>query len=182
MAYDSESGRELWSADVQNSGVGGPVTYQVGDEQFVAMALGRGAATLMTGPVPRPKGVPHANRVVAFKLDGAIKLPEYSFTEQVLRSPPEMAVDREAAEIGRYAYHRFCFGCHGREARGNRIQPDLRYSPYLDNGLWQDVVTEGSLADLGMVSFGEVVTPELAESIRSYVILEAQNAAAGAAN
>ena len=44
------------------------------------------------------------------------------------------------------------------------------------------ILRTAALADLGMVSFGEVVTPELAESIRSYVILEAQNAAAGAAN
>ena len=82
----------------------------------------------------------------------------------------------DAAAVGRSVFHRYCFGCHGREARGNRIQPDLRYSAYLDNGLWDKVVLDGVLTGLGMVSFKDVVTPEHAEALRQYVILEAQRA------
>ncbi len=180
VAYDAASGQELWSAKVQNSGVAGPMSYQVGDDQYVAIALGRGAATLMAGPVPQPARMPHANRVVAFKLDGTASLPDYEFTPQSLRSPPDMQVDPQVAEAGRFVYHRFCFGCHGRETRGNRIQPDLRYSDYLDNGLWEEVVIGGALAGVGMVSFKDVITPELAEAIRAYVVLEAQQAAQSA--
>ena len=182
VAYDAVSGQEVWSDDVQNSGVGGPVSYQIGDDQYVAIALGRGAATMMPGPVPQPARLPHANRVLAFNLGGTAVLPDYDFVPQALRSPPDMEVDVEAAQVGRYAYHRFCFGCHGREARGNKIQPDLRYSLYLDNSLWDDVVIDGILTGLGMVSFKDAITPELAEAIRSYVVLEAQKAALSAAD
>ena len=93
-----------------------------------------------------------------------------------------MDVDPEAAQIGRYLYHRYCFVCHGREARGNKIQPDLRYSDYLDNGFWEDVIIDGALAGVGMVSFQDALTPEQAESIRAYVVLEAQQAASSAVN
>jgi mono/diheme cytochrome c family protein len=175
-AYDAASGAELWSADVQNSGLGGPISYQVGDDQYIAIALGRGAATMISDPVPHPSQVPHANRVLAFKLGGTAALPPYSYTKQDLRAAPTTQVDAEAAAVGRSIFHRYCFGCHGREARGNRIQPDLRYSAYLDNGLWNKVVLDGVLAGLGMVSFKDVVTPEHAEALRQYVILEAQKA------
>jgi PQQ-dependent dehydrogenase (methanol/ethanol family) len=176
VAHDAASGREVWSAEVQNSGLGGPIAYQVGDDQYVAIALGRGAATMIAGPVPHPSHLPHANRVVAFKLGGTAALPPYTYTKQDLRAAPKTTVDADAAAVGRTVFHRYCFGCHGREARGNRIQPDLRYSAYLENGLWNAVVRDGALTGLGMVSFKDVVTPEHAEALRQYVILQAQRA------
>ncbi len=178
VAYDAVSGSQVWSADVQNSGVGGPISYRVGNDQYIAIALGRGAATLIPGPVPQPARIPHGNRVVAFKLGGTAALPEYTYTQQALRAAPQVQVDAETAAIGRSVYHRFCFGCHGREGRGNKIQPDLRYSDYLDNGLWGKVVLDGVLAGVGMIGFSAVVTPETAEAIRQYVIFEAQQSEA----
>ena len=174
VAYDATTGRQLWSAEVQNSGVAGPVSYEIDGEQYIAIALGRGAATLAPDPVPYPADLPHANRVVAFKLGGTGTLPDYVYEPQDLRAPPNIELDADHVALGRYAYHRFCFGCHGREARGNKIQPDLRFSEYLDNDLWDDVVREGSLAGLGMVAFKVDVTPEISEAIRQYVISEAQ--------
>lgn len=173
-AYDAVSGEVLWSVDVQNSGIAGPVSYQIGEDQYVAIALGRGAATMLKEAVYRPSELPHANRVVAFKLGGKETLPEYTYTPENLRDPPTEKVDIEMAIVGRQVFHRYCFGCHGRAARGNRIQPDLRFSDYLDNGLWNDVVRDGLLSGVGMVSFGGEVNEEHAEALRQYVIFEAQ--------
>ena len=177
VAYDAATGQKLWSADVQNSGVAGPVSYEVDGEQYIAIALGRGAATLAPDPVPYPADMLHANRVVAFKLGGSSTLPEYVYQPQELRSPPDITVDENKSALGRYAFHRFCFGCHGRDARGNKIQPDLRYSDYLDNGLWDDVVLEGVLSGVGMVSFENVLDTELSDAIRHYVISKTQESA-----
>jgi len=178
VAYDAESGRQLWATDVQNSGVGGPISYEVNGDQYIAIALGRGAATLVEASVPQPAKLPHANRVVAFKLGGTAALPPYVYERQDLRHPPVEKVDAEVAASGRYPFHRFCFNCHGREARGNKIQPDLRYSDYLDNGLWKDVVLDGSLTGTGMVSFKDVITSEVSNAIRVYIISEAQKTTA----
>lgn len=180
VAYDSSTGEELWSSDVQNSGIAGPVSYQIEDDQYIAIALGRGAATMMEGAVYRPSVLPHANRVVAFQLKGTAKLPPYTYTPEELRNPPAEKVDIEVAASGRKVFHRFCFACHGREARGNRIQPDLRFSDYLDNGLWGDVVMDGLLEGVGMVSFQDVLSPEISEAIRQYVISESQKAGTAA--
>jgi quinohemoprotein ethanol dehydrogenase len=179
-AYNAATGEKVWSSAVQNSGVAGPVTYAVDGEQIVAIALGRGAATMQKGAVPYPANVPHANRVVAFKLGGTASLPPYEYTPPELRAAPIEKVDVESAALGRSVFHRFCFGCHGREARGNRIQPDLRFSDYLDNGLWDEVVLEGVLQGVGMVSFSDVLDAELSEALRQYVILEAQKPGARA--
>ena len=176
-AYDAATGRELWSQPVQNSPVAGPVSFQIGAEQYIAVAVGRGAATLIKGPVPQPALLPHANRVLAFKLGGSATLPPYTYEPQPLRSPPSIALPATDVAKGRFAFHRFCFACHGREANGNKIQPDLRYSDYLDNGQWQDVVIDGALKDKGMVSFSNAMDSQLSEAIRLYVISEAQKAA-----
>lgn len=173
-AYDAVSGEVLWSVDVQNSGIAGPVSYQVGDDQYIAIALGRGASTMRTEAVYRPSDLPHANRVVAFKIGGTSKLPTFNYMLEELRDPPEEQVNLELAAAGRQDFHRYCFGCHGRAAQGNRIQPDLRFSDYLDNGLWNDVVLDGLLTGVGMVSFSSEVSEEDAEALRQYVIFEAQ--------
>lgn len=173
-AYDAVSGDVLWSVDVQNSGVAGPVSYEVDGEQYVAIALGRGASTMRTEAIYRPSDLTHANRVVAFKINGAATLPPFIYPQEDLRDPPTEQVDLELAAAGRQVFHRYCFGCHGRGARGNRIQPDLRFSDYLDNGLWDDVVLDGVLAGVGMVSFSDEVSKKSSEALRHYVIYEAQ--------
>lgn len=176
-AYDAETGRDLWTSDIQNSAVAGPISFRLGGDQYIAVAVGRGAATLINGPVPQPALLPHANRVLAFKLGGARKLPAYEYQPQPLRAPPTAQLPPDQVAKGRFAFHRFCFACHGREASGNKIQPDLRYSEYLDNGLWQDVVLDGALSGKGMVSFSAAIDKPVAEAIRLYVISEAQKAA-----
>ena len=174
VAYKADTGEEVWSSYVQNRGVGGPISYAIGEDQYVAIALGRGAATMRKDVVPYPADVPHANRVVAFKLGGNAALPDYIYTPQELRAPPVEEINIETAAVGRKVFHRYCFACHGREARGNRIQPDIRFSDYLDNGFWDDVVMDGILSGVGMVSFADAMSPELSEAIRQYVIMEAQ--------
>ncbi len=176
-AYDAATGQELWTFEAQNSAVAGPISFRIGDDQYIAVAVGRGAATLIKGPVPHPALLPHANRVLAFKLGASVKLPAYEYEPQPLRSPPSTQLSPAEVAKGRFAFHRFCFACHGREANGNKIQPDLRYSEYLDNGLWRDVVLEGALKDKGMVAFADAIDSDLAEALRLYVISEAQKAA-----
>ncbi|MDX2224676.1 MAG: PQQ-dependent dehydrogenase, methanol/ethanol family [Rhodospirillaceae bacterium] len=173
-AYDAATGRALWTYQIQNSAVAGPISFRIGDDQYIAVAVGRGAATLMKGPVPQPQLLPHANRVLAFKLGGSATLPAYEFEPQSLRTPPNVELPPAQVARGRFEFHRFCFACHGREATGNKIQPDLRYSEYLDNGLWHEVVLEGALSGKGMVSFSSAIDESASEAIRLYVISEAQ--------
>jgi hypothetical protein len=55
------------------------------------------------------------------------------------------------------------------------VLPDLRWSPITANAeAWNSVVREGALAENGMVSFAEYLTPQETEAIRAYVISQAR--------
>jgi hypothetical protein len=56
------------------------------------------------------------------------------------------------------------------------VRPDLRYSPFLDNGSWDAVVLHGALSRGGMASFASALSPGLSDAIREYVISQAQDA------
>ena len=59
---------------------------------------------------------------------------------------------------------------------GGLILPDLRHSTALqDPARWKRIVIDGSLANNGMVGFASVITPELAETVRAYVVARAND-------
>ncbi|HEY0941548.1 MAG TPA: PQQ-dependent dehydrogenase, methanol/ethanol family [Steroidobacter sp.] len=73
-AYAADTGARLWSHDVQNAILGGPVTFELDGEQYVAALAGIGgvAATSAAGG---PQSRSAFGRVVAFKLGAKAKLP-----------------------------------------------------------------------------------------------------------
>jgi mono/diheme cytochrome c family protein len=178
-AYDARDGRMLWRFATQNPVIAAPVSYAVGGEQYVALAVGEGYASLIDGPVPYPAAVPNTNRVLAFKLDAAATLPPVDYDPPPLPAPPALpaAADDATLRHGWERYHRFCFHCHGFYAQGDKVQPDLRFSDMLaDADAWHDVVRGGVRAFNGMMAFDRVLSAEDAEAIRLYVIGEARKA------
>ena len=68
-----------------------------------------------------------------------------------------------------------CLVCHGYNAIGGGVIPDLRYSGLIgDANAFQDVVLKGARKDKGMVSFAQVLKPADAEAVRNYIITEAK--------
>jgi PQQ-dependent dehydrogenase (methanol/ethanol family) len=178
VAYDSANGKRLWMFETQNKVIAAPVSYTVEGEQYIALAVGEGYAHLIPGPVPYPQEVPNTNRVLAFKLGGLGKLPPISYTPPPLPLPPALPANAtaEIIRLGFERYHRFCLLCHGFGAAGDKISPDLRYSEVLaKKDEWRAIVTEGARRANGMRSFGDVLTPDLAEAIRLYVISRANS-------
>ena len=104
------------------------------------------------------------------RLDGTGVLPNPPDTDQIPLDPPESTgTDVEIAR-GQQLYLRYCMVCHGEGAVGGGINPDLRFSGYLTvDTAWRDVVIGGDLAENGMPSFSEVLSPALADIIRLYV-------------
>ena len=77
---------------------------------------------------------------------------------------------------GKLVFTAYCAVCHGDSAVGAGVVPDLRWSPMLATPeLWRSVVLEGSRTQNGMVSFAQVLTPELAEVVRAYVVARAND-------
>ena len=72
-------------------------------------------------------------------------------------------------------YARNCLVCHGPFAVSSGVLPDLRWSPITANAeAWNSVVQEGVLAQNGMVSFADYLSPEATEAIRAYVVSQAR--------
>ncbi len=173
-AYDATNGKELWSFNALNAVTAPAISYMIGDEQYIAIAVGWGYATLVKGPVPHPKELPNTNRVLVFKLGAKAHLPPVNAEVPTLRKPPTVKVDAAVLETGAIQYELYCSACHGFNAIGPKTRPDLRFSDFLDNGDWNTVLLDGALKANGMASFGKQLSPAESDAIRQYVIGEAQ--------
>ena len=149
----------------------------VDDTQYLTITTGWGSAyALSAGYGFDEKVTPTVGKVVTFKLGGTgvIKEPDLPVIDRVTTAQP--FGDDELLAEGTVLYARNCMVCHGPLAISSGVLPDLRWSPIAASAeAWSDVVLEGKLAENGMVSFAEYLTPEDAEAIRAYVIRQARN-------
>jgi PQQ-dependent dehydrogenase (methanol/ethanol family) len=173
-AYDAKDGKVLWSFAIDNTAVAAPVTYTVNGEQYIAIAAGAGYETMLHGPLPYPAALPNTNRVLAFRLNGKAVLPAVAYEPQTIPKAPPLTADPKTLEAARHVFNRYCFACHGVDATSDRIRPDLRYSNVLGSQAdWTAIVVDGARKDAGMGNFGKVVSPEMAEAMRQFVIAQA---------
>jgi len=177
-AFRATDGKLLWSYDLPNGVVANPITYKVGDTQYVAVATGMGGSRFVFAAEGGRQ--PQVGRMVAFKLGGKASLPAGP------PPPPPLNPDTRPllpanVRTGQLRYTEVCWRCHGLPSRASNVVPDLRRSAIrLDADAWRAVVIDGALAHNGMVGWKTVITPEDAEAIRDYVESEAR-AAAGVA-
>jgi mono/diheme cytochrome c family protein len=166
--YAADTGHELWSYDAGNGIIAGPISYAVGNVQYVAVMAGFGGSGVSAGfLLPQRRRLP--GRLLVFRLQGKAIAPAY---------PPEQASDfraeppkvpPEAIARGRQVYSQNCMVCHGANAIGG-ILPDLRKSPLIaDRQAFDAVVADGALADNGMVGFRDKLPAADLEAIRSYL-------------
>jgi len=174
-AYSSKSGKELWSFPAQTGVVAAPITFKVGNDQYVAVLAGWGGVwPLATGVLADKSGpVRNISRLLVFKLGGKGKLPDAPpFEERPLNPPAPVGTPATIAQ-GNYLYGKYCTVCHGDAAIGGLL-PDLRHSAMnTDAAAWQTVVHDGALVDNGMIGWAKYMTKEQIESIRHYVIKRA---------
>jgi mono/diheme cytochrome c family protein len=174
-AFRADNGEKVWSVDSQAQAVGGPVSYLVGDTQYVAV-VAAGA-----GGFGGSYWQPNYARLLVYKLDGKATLPpKKPVTPPELNPPPNFG-DAALLTRGEKQYDAHCASCHGAsdQARVSSLFPDLRYASELWNSAAFDaIVIGGALQDDGMVSFRQYITPEDADAIRAYVVREANVAKA----
>jgi quinohemoprotein ethanol dehydrogenase len=175
--YRAENGEKLWSTDVQSGVIGAPVTYEVGGEQYIAVLSGWGGYfPLSAGRAAAQSGnLRNVSRVLVFKLGGITTLPPLEPRTLVINPPPGPG-DKGSVARGAPLFGRYCSACHGEDAVGGGVTPDLRASNYLDNDFWYQIVLNGALKDAGMASFKSALNRDDATDIRNYVIQRANEA------
>ena len=149
-----------------------PVSYAIDGEQYIAVVVGYGSsAALWASDELNPDGLKrNISRVLAFKLGGVAELPEIPHLPEISLAADDFGTDVQV-EAGKVLYARSCGGCHGGDALGNGLLPDLRYSPITASATaWQDVVVDGTLSVNGMISFAPVLSDDDSEAIRAYVV------------
>ena len=171
-AYDSASGRLLWSAPIRLHALGGPITYAIGGEQYVAVAAGFGSSIHLTGGLLMPQAnAPERGRVLVFKLGATKPLPAATESPRPVVLPPAGVLSPDAVARGATQYSRYCAQCHGGGGISAGVLPDLRSSPYLQKAeLFRLPPLEGALAQRGMPSFKAYLNAHDIEAIRSYLI------------
>jgi len=174
FAYDSNTGRQLWKFYANNGIVAPPVTYMVGDTQYITVLAGYGGAT-SGGPRPFDPGWrygKHPPRVLTFKLHGTASLaptpgPDYSVHPIV---DSALQLDSAAAARGARLWAHTCSLCHGAAGAGaGPIAPDLRESPAAhDFAALRSILHDGTLASGGMPQFDERTDDEIRD-LRMYI-------------
>jgi quinohemoprotein ethanol dehydrogenase len=169
--YRADTGEKLWSMFAQSAIMGGPVTYEVGGEQYIAVLSGWGSAfSLQAGKVAASSGnLRNVSRVLVFKLGGTTTLPALE-PRQLVLNPPADTADPKTIAAGEATFGRFCSVCHGESAVGGGVVPDLRASSFLGNDFFYEIVLNGAMKDAGMAPFKSILDHKKAEEIRAYII------------
>jgi len=178
-AYDAKTGAKLWSIDLKTGMSAPPVTYTVGDEQYVAIAAafgGSGGLGATSDPnTALQKYGNNQGRIFAFKLGGnKIVQPLPTEIPANLPAPPPDVIDPKLAAKGFVVFHQNCAVCHGVLMMSSGEVPDLRMvSPEIWNQ-YDRIVLDGALADAGMASFKDILGEDDVKALRAYALQQAQ--------
>jgi quinohemoprotein ethanol dehydrogenase len=163
-AFRADTGAKVWDVETQGNVVPGPVTYSLDGEQYIAVISS--ASTGFAAAAGK-------NRVLVYKLNGNVQLPEAPPPVPQVLNPPADFGDAAMHARGEDLYQRNCSGCH----EGGRLFsgfPDLNYTVALNApDLFKGIVVDGALAENGMISFKNVLKAEDAEAIRSFLTARA---------
>jgi quinohemoprotein ethanol dehydrogenase len=120
LALRADDGRLLWQSHHADTGIiAAPITYQVGDVQYVAVVAGWGGAMASVGgDAAAAAGVESRGRVLAWALIDERITPDVIQAILDARDP--------ATKRGSDVYHSFCARCHGSTAIAAGLNPDLR--------------------------------------------------------
>jgi uncharacterized protein GlcG (DUF336 family) len=161
--FHGRTGAQLRDINVGTSMMAAPMTYKIGDEQYVAIMAGIGA---YPGYVDYRYG--NKGRVVAFKLGGG-DVPQRPLVSQSTPPSgepplPDTGTPEQIAS-GKALFAQHCAMCHA-----NGRAPDLTRSSAATHTGFKDIVLKGARATKGMPSFAEVISEKDAQAIQAFII------------
>ncbi|MDB5717261.1 MAG: qgdA 1 [Sphingomonas bacterium] len=174
--YDAATGARLWGFDAQATAQGGPISYSIDGEQYVAIAVGNGGSSWLAGgmAVPQRKSLP-TGRMLVFKLGGAADYARIDATLDPVPEPPIVPATPARIASGAVTFGTYCAGCHGFGAISGHVTPDLRRSGMIqDAEAFRAVVQDGALLAAGMPKFGKEIPAQEVEAIRAFLASEAR--------
>ena len=167
--YAADTGKLLKQIDMGTSVMASPMTYRVGDVQYLAVMAGSGGG-MMALPFPQDSAAyryGNEGRIVAFRLDGGATPKPPPVSEPAL--PPRPPREGSAAQIaqGEVLYNRYCGRCH---AFGRGLLPDLRRMSPATQQIFYEIVLNGAFAAKGMARWDDVISRPDAQAIHAYLV------------
>ena len=155
-AYEAATGERLAHIFTGNSAMAGPITYQIDDVQYVAIAAGYGGAGMLTTPDKAAvRDYENQGRVLVFKLGGGeVPLPP---KRDVRLGPPQIdasampPMSDEMKAKGKALYGN-CAGCHS-TGGGTPMLPNLSRVHDIGEDGFKAILLDGMLQPNGMPSF-----------------------------
>ncbi|REJ84196.1 MAG: PQQ-dependent dehydrogenase, methanol/ethanol family [Acidobacteria bacterium] len=169
-AYDATSGEKLWESYTGSGVIAPPITFQVGDTQYVAIMSGWGGAFGVVGSRAARKAVESEGRVVVFALGARGEEIERQPDAEIQVTRVEHQSTPEMIAAGKTAYNRYCLVCHGYAAVGGNVITDLRQSIPRVYEFYDQIVLEGARVENGMPAFADVLDPQDVANIRAFVL------------
>jgi len=175
VAYAADSGKLLWASPANTGVMAGPITFEVGGEQYVTFMAGWGGTfPRILGPLSLAAKVKPESRILTYKLGGRATLPPARFDTVALPPPPQVTLEADKMPVARMMFNGFCANCHGLNAVSGGVVPDLRYMKPETHAEFNAIVA-GARASKGMPSFASALLPEHMEMIHQYIIKRAND-------
>ncbi len=174
IAYDGTDGKTLWKMNLGGGIIAPPVSYMIGDQQYISVAVGWGGGYGMKNK----KAPIQTGRVFTFMLNGKAALPAFNATVTLQLPKTEFSATKEEISTGETLYWQYCGTCHVVNQGGGGLAPDLAYSLIVTNPeSILSVVKEGAYLPLGMPKFGDRLSEKNILDIRSYILSKANEQA-----
>lgn len=175
-AYDSKSGRRLWSFEAQAPVIGAPIAFKVAGKQYVTVVAGMGTSAsnvlAVSGFTDLPDYRDQARRLLTFAIGGTAQLPAKApLSEAPVDADYRPAPEQEKA--GANVYNTYCIGCHGVNGVSGGGAPKLTRSPMpLSRDAFASVVRDGALKNRGMPQYAHLDDVQL-EALRQFLRAQA---------
>ena len=169
-AYDAETGKLLKDIDVGTTIVAGPMSYEIGGVQYIAvMAAWGGGGWSFAHPSAASYQRGNEGRILAFKLNGgATPLPPLLPPPGPIPQPPPLTASAETVKHGGEVFSAHCTMCHIDQPGG--LAPDLRRMSPATHAAFNQIVLGGIYKNAGMPPWNGVISQADADAIHAYLI------------
>ena len=170
-AYAADTGELLWESPTHTGIIAAPVSYSIGGEQYISVVAGWGGAYSIATGAPRHRdNVLSEGRILTYKLNGSVRLPEPEVTYIGVPAPPAMDYTPEQVQRGQDAFHAYCAVCHGPGVGTSGTIASLLYASHATHEIWNAIVLDGAYTAMGMPEFSHALDAGGAQDIRAYVV------------